>query len=42
MTGTPPQVDEIPPGFTLDAAGDYRVAGKTRYISLFSPWAEAR
>jgi 16S rRNA (guanine527-N7)-methyltransferase len=42
MTGTPPQGDEIPPGFALSAAGDYRIAGKTRYISLFSPLAAAR
>ena len=41
MTGTSPQDGEIPPGFALQAAGDYRAAGKTRYISLFSPWAEA-
>jgi hypothetical protein len=42
MTGTPPQGDEIPTGFALSAAGDYRIAGKTRYISMFSPLAEAR
>lgn len=39
MTGTPITAGETPPEFVLAAADSYVVAGKPRYLSLFTPSA---
>lgn len=39
MTGSPISAGETPPDFVLAVAGSYDVAGKTRYVSLFTPSA---
>lgn len=39
MTGTPTPPDETPPAFALAATNSYVVAGKSRYVSLFTPSA---
>ena len=39
MTGSPTPAHETPPEFAVAAAGSYVVAGKTRYMSLFTPSA---
>ena len=39
MTGSPTPAGETPPDFVLAAADSYAVAGKTRYVSLFTPSA---
>ena len=36
MTGEAPTQAQTPPGFSLAAAASYAVAGKRRYVSLFS------
>ncbi|MHC1789235.1 16S rRNA (guanine(527)-N(7))-methyltransferase RsmG [Solidesulfovibrio sp.] len=39
MTGSPTPADQTPPEFAVAAAASYVVAGKTRYLSLFTPSA---
>ena len=39
MTGAPTPAGEAPSHFVLAAADSYRVAGKARYLSLFTPSA---
>ncbi|KHK04192.1 16S rRNA (guanine(527)-N(7))-methyltransferase RsmG [Desulfovibrio sp. TomC] len=39
MTGSPTPATETPPEFAVAATGSYAVAGKPRYMSLFTPSA---